>query len=152
MNHLQAHFSEITGLIREARYETLKKVNADLIQLYWRIGHYINERTSKDNWGKAVVVQLADFIAANEPGSRGFSDKNLWRMKQFYESYHDKTEFHGLIHQVSWSNNLHILSKTKSDEEKLFYFNLSIKERLDARTLGRQIDSAYFERTILANQ
>ncbi len=45
-----------------------------------------------------------------------------------------------------------IFSKTKSDEEKVFYFNLVIKERLDKRTLERHLDSAYFERTMLANQ
>jgi predicted nuclease of restriction endonuclease-like (RecB) superfamily len=149
---LHIHFSEITKFIRYARYEALKKVNTELIDLYWRIGQYISERTVKDNWGKSIVVQLAKFIAVNEPNSRGFSDKNLWRMKQFFETYHDKKEFQELIHQISWSNNLHIFSKTKSDEEKTFYFNLVLKERLDARSLERHINSAYFERTMLANQ
>lgn len=152
MNNVQVHFSEITKFIQRARYEALKKVNTDLIHLYWRIGQYISERTVKDNWGKSVVVQLAAFIATNEGHSRGFSDKNLWRMKQFYETYCDKTEFHNLIQQVSWSNNLLIFSKTKTDEEKQFYLNLALTERLDARSLERQIDSAVFERTMLANQ
>lgn len=152
MNNLQIHFSEITKLIQQARYETLKKVNTDLIHLHWRIGQYITERTVKDNWGKSIVVELAAFIAANTRQSRGFSDKNLWRMKQFYENYCDKTQFHGLIQQVSWTNNLLIFSKAKSEEEKLFYLNLTIGERLDKRTLERHIDSAYFERTMIANQ
>ena len=152
VNDLQIHFSEVTQIIRQARYEALKKVNTELINLYWRIGQYISERTAKDNWGKSVVVQLAAFIAANEPNTRGFSDKNLWRMKQFFEEYATKIEFHPLIQQISWTNNLLIFSKSKSDEEKAFYLNLVIKERLDKRALDRHIDSAYFERTMLANQ
>ena len=127
VNNLQIHFSEITQLIRQARYEALKKVNTDLISLYWRLGKYINERAIKDNWGKSIVKQLAAFIAVNEPNTRGFSDKNLWRMKQFFETYQDKTEFHALIHQISWSNNLHIFSKTKSDEEKIFICTWHLK-------------------------
>ena len=152
MSNLQIHFSEITQLIRKARYEALKKVNTDLISLYWHIGQYISERTIKDNWGKSIVKQLAAFIAINEPNTRGFSDKNLWRMKLFFETYQDKKEFHTLIQQISWSNNLHIFSKTKSDEEKVFYMHLALKENLDARSLERHINSAYFERTMLANQ
>jgi predicted nuclease of restriction endonuclease-like (RecB) superfamily len=152
VNDLQIHFSEVTQMIRQARYEALKKVNTELINLYWRVGQYISERTVKDNWGKSVVVQLAAFIAINEPNTRGFSDKNLWRMKQFFEEYQHKTEFHALIQQVSWSNNLLIFSKSKSDEEKIFYLNLTRRERLDARTLNRHLDNAYFERTMLANQ
>jgi predicted nuclease of restriction endonuclease-like (RecB) superfamily len=152
VSNLQIHFSEITQLIRKARYEALKKVNTDLISLYWRLGQYISERTIKDNWGKSIVKELAAFIAVNEPDTRGFSDKNLWRMKQFFENYQDKIEFHTLIQQISWTNNLLIFSKTKTDEEKIFYFNLVIKERLDKRTLERHLDSAYFERTMLANQ
>ena len=73
-------------------------------------------------------------------------------MKQFFEQYQDKIEFHALIQQISWSNNLHIFSKTKSDEEKVFYMHLALKEHLDARSLERHINSAYFERTMLANQ
>ncbi len=150
-NNLQTHFSEITNFIRQARHEALKTVNTRLINLYWRVGEYISERTFKDNWGKSVVMQLAAFIAVNEPDTRGFSDKNLWRMKQFFEIYRNKTEFHTLVQQISWTNNLLIFSKTKSDEEKKFYLNLVLKERLDKRTLNRHLNSAYFERTMLAN-
>jgi predicted nuclease of restriction endonuclease-like (RecB) superfamily len=152
VNNLQIHFSEITELIRKARYEALKKVNTELINLYWRIGQYISERTAKDNWGKSVVVELAGFIAVNEPNTRGFSDKNLWRMKQFFEEYQHKTEFHAVIQQVNWTNNLLVFSKSKTDEERAFYLNLTIKERLDSRTLEKHLNSAYYERTMLANQ
>ena len=152
VNDLQTHFSEVTLLIRQARYEAFKKVNTELINLYWQVGQYISERTANDNWGKSVVVQLAAFIAKNEPNTRGFSDKNLWRMKQFFEEYQNKTQFHALIQQVNWTNNLLIFSKTKSDDEKVFYLALVIKERLDSRTLERHLNSAYYERTMLANQ
>jgi predicted nuclease of restriction endonuclease-like (RecB) superfamily len=54
--------------------------------------------------------------------------------------------------QTTWTNNLLIFSKSKSIEERLFYLNLSINENLVSRVLERHIDSAYYERSIIANQ
>lgn len=54
------------------------------------------------------------------------------------------------MREISWSNNLHILSKTKSIEEKEYYIRLCIKEKYSARELARQIDSAHFERSMLS--
>ena len=51
---------------------------------------------------------------------RGFSNKNLWRMKQFYENYslYD-TKLSPLVREINWTNNMIILSRTKSIEEKM---------------------------------
>lgn len=55
-----------------------------------------------------------------------------------------------LLRENTWSNNLHIMSKTKSDEEKIFYLKLASKEKYKARELERQIDSGYYERLLLS--
>lgn len=70
-------------------------------------------------------------------------------MKQFYECYKGNEKLSTLLREISWSNNLHILSKTKSIEEKEFYIRLCIKEKYSARELARQIDSSYFERSMM---
>lgn len=62
-------------------------------------------------------------------------------MKQFFETYQDKPEFSALLRANTWSNNLHIISKTKTDEEKEFYLKLAAKEKYKARELEKQIDS-----------
>ena len=62
-------------------------------------------------------------------------------MKQFYETYRDKPELSKLLRENTWSNNLHIISKTKSYEEKEFYLKLASKEKYKAKELARQIDS-----------
>ena len=149
---LQAQFSEIVQLIRTERNELLSRVNEGVIMVYWNIGQSITLRIAHDGWGKSTVVQLAAFIAANEPEPKGFSDKNLWRMKQFYETYKDKPELRSFTGKVSWTHNLLIFSKTKSDEERLFYFMLTLRERFGKRELERHLDSGYFERTLLADQ
>lgn len=91
-------------------------------------------------------------------------------MKQFYEIYSsselvstlmaqlNKTEdeikkfVSTLLTQIQWSSHLHILSKAKTIEEKIFYLHLAINERLSVRELERQLNSAVFERTVLANK
>jgi predicted nuclease of restriction endonuclease-like (RecB) superfamily len=123
-----------------------------LINLYWQIGEYISHRVASEIWGKSVVVQLADYLQKNEPDLKGFSDKNLWRMKQFYETYQDLPKLSPLLREISWTNNLAIMTRCKTVEEKEFYLRLSASEKYTSRELERQIDSSVFERTMFGNQ
>jgi predicted nuclease of restriction endonuclease-like (RecB) superfamily len=72
------------------------------------------------------------------------------------ELQNDKNQYHKFVStvltQIQWSSHLHILSKTKTVEEKLFYILLTINEKLSVRELERQLNSAVFERTLLAKQ
>lgn len=56
-----------------------------------------------------------------------------------------------LLTQISWSNNVKILSSTKSIEEKEFYIKMCIKNNYSARELDRQIASGYFYRYMLSD-
>jgi predicted nuclease of restriction endonuclease-like (RecB) superfamily len=151
-NLTTTNFEEIIHLINTSKQKAYKQVNTILMELYWNIGQYISTKTIKENWGKSVVKELADYIQIQEPTINGFSDKNLWRMKQFYETYYKNKKLSPLVRELTWTNNLLILSASKSDEEREFYINISIKERYSKRELERQIKSGVFERTILANK
>ena len=145
-------FAEVVSLIQQTRTHVIRLANTALIDLYWNIGQYISEKIEASDWGDGVVKQLADYIAQNAPEAKGFSDKNLWRMKQFYETYKGADEkLSALLRQISWTNNLTILSRAKSMEERLFYVNLCIHDRLSSRQLERQIDSAFYERSLTNN-
>jgi predicted nuclease of restriction endonuclease-like (RecB) superfamily len=146
------NFNEILSTIQNSKQKALQQVNSTLIELYWNIGKYISTKTIKENWGKSVVKELANFIEQKEPTLKGFSDKNLWRMKQFYETYHKNEKLSALLRELSWTNNLMILSSSKSEEEREYYITLSIHERYSSRELERQLKSALFERTMLANK
>lgn len=148
---LETQFADIVSLIKNARAVALKTVNSTLINLYWNIGEYINNRVKNAEWGQSVVKQLADFLSKNEPGLKGFSDKNLWRMKQFYESYKDYPKLLPLVREISWTHNLIILSRLKSIEEKEFYLKLCLKEKYSKRELERQISASHYERSIMGN-
>jgi hypothetical protein len=88
---------------------------------YWRVHQC---KIQKSEWGQSVVKELAEFIQNREPEIKGFSDKNLWRMKQFFEAYKDFPKLSPLVRQISWTHNLLIFSRCKSIEEKEFYLKL----------------------------
>ncbi len=149
---LEKQFTEIHQLINEAKTKAFRAVNTELINLYWEIGKYISNKIVNQEWGKGVVKNLSDYLNKTEPDLKGFSSQNLWRMKQFYEAYHSNPKLSPLVREISWTNNMIILSKTKTEKEREFYIRLSIKERLSKRELERQIDSAIFERVILSEE
>ncbi len=84
---LIASFDEIITLIQQARQRALQAVNTELIDLYWRAGEYISRKLASAAWGEGVVDQLARFIAQYHPDLKGFTRRNLFRMRQFYETY-----------------------------------------------------------------
>jgi len=74
---LENQFAEVAGLIKSAQLRALKAVNTELIDLYWNVGAYINTRIESAEWGQSIVADLARYLQDNEPGLKGFSDKNL---------------------------------------------------------------------------
>ena len=141
-------FSYIANLIRAAKSRAQSNLNRELIDLYWNIGKYITEKAESDGWGKGTVKSLSAFITSENPGIKGFSSQNIWRMKQFYETYSDDVKLSALLRELSWTNNLMIMSKSTSREEREFYITLSIRERYTSRELERQIDTCFFERVL----
>jgi predicted nuclease of restriction endonuclease-like (RecB) superfamily len=149
---MQPQFTEILHLIQQARQRAYQAVNQQLVQLYWQIGEYINNRIAAESWGKSTVQQLALYLQQQEPEAKGFGERNLWRMKQFYEAYQSYPKLSALLTEISWTHHTLILSKTQSIEEKEFYLRLIGKEKYSSRQLERQLNSAVYERTMLSDK
>lgn len=145
-------FHEIYKIIISAKEKAWHQVNTILIKLYWEIGKYISQKVELEGWGKGVVDELSNYILTKEPGVKGFSARNIWRMKQFYEAYKGLEKLSAVLTEISWTNHLHILSKTKTTEEKVFYLDLASKHPYSERAFARLIDSATYERTLLADK
>ena len=143
-------FQKVVDIVEQARQRMFQNVNTELIKMYWSIGEYISEQTSKASYGDAFVNQLAEFIANNYPDIKGFNRRGLYRMRQFYETYKNEEKVSTLLTQLTWSNHLKILSGCKTMDERIFYMNMSVKEKYSARELERQINSGYYERYMLS--
>ena len=94
---------------------------------------------------------LAFYLQSNTPSSTGFSERNIWRMKQFYETYKDKEKLSPLVAEIPWTNNLLIMTACKTDEAKEFYLKACIENHYSKREFERQIDSMLFERTAISD-
>lgn len=152
MNDLSKDFINVVNLIQEARDNAIRKVNEELILLYWNVGKYISVQLESQRWGSSYVDELASFISENCPSVKGFNRRGLYRMKQFYETYKDNEFVSPLVTQISWTNHLLILSSAKTEEEREFYIKLCLKEKYSKRELERQLDSGYFERYMLSTE
>jgi predicted nuclease of restriction endonuclease-like (RecB) superfamily len=142
-------FDEIVELIRAARQQAVRTVNTELIELYWRIGDYLHRKIESDGWAKGTVVQLAAYIAQREPGLRGFSPQNLWRMRQFFVTYRDDPKLSPVVRVLPWTHNLIVLGQSKRREEREFYLRMAVQEHWSKRELERQFRLAAFERAVL---
>ena len=150
-NSLELNFSEVVNMIETRRNNAYKKVNEELISLYWDFGKYISEKVNDSNWGDKIVDKLVEFMKREYPTMRGFNRAGIYRMKQFYETYKDNEIVAPLVRQISWTHNVMILGATNSIEEKEFYIKMCIKNNYSKRELDRQISSAYFHRYMLSN-
>lgn len=142
-------FAEITQLIEAARQRAYQAVNTALIDLYWQVGAYLSDKIKAAEWGEGVVEQLAQHLARTQPGLRGFSAQNIWRMRQFHEAYRGQEKLSPLVRELPWTHNLIILSQSKQPEEREFYLRLAVRERWSKRELERQFKAALFERSVL---
>ena len=85
-------FNEVLALIQSAKQQAMQAVNTQLIELYWQVGAYISRKLEKAEWGDSVVSQLAEHLAQTQPGLRGFTRPNLFRMRQFLRNLSRRRE------------------------------------------------------------
>ncbi len=140
---------EIKERIRSAQYEALRKVNRELISLYWDIGSLILERQRGAGWGKSVVETLANDLQAEFPGIGGFSAANLWRMRLFYDSYAGNEKLAPMVREIGWTHNLLIMEKCKDDLEREFYLRMTRRLGWTKNVLTHQIENKTYEKTML---
>lgn len=100
---------EIDSRIQQARISASLAVNKALLQLYWDIGREIVKRQEQYGRGKSVVEELARELQERNGKATGFSARNLWRMRNFYESFPDQEILPPAVAEISWSKLYAIL-------------------------------------------
>jgi len=142
----------LIDIITSSRQNAIRKVNEELINMYWEVGRYLSDESNKKTFGDGYIDSISSEIQNAFPGIKGFNRRGLYRMKQFYDTYRDDEFVSALLTQISWTNHLLIMSKSKTDEERHFYMALCVKESYSSRELERQMDSGYYERYMLSKE
>jgi len=141
----QSLLSDVKTRIRNAQVKAALSVNAELIMLYWDIGKIISKLQSEQGWGAAVTARLANDIRNELPEIKGFSERNLKFMVQFYKDYNSdnaigkqavsqlenvinsNTEFmKQAVSQIPWGHNILLMQKIKEKETRLWYIQQTI--------------------------
>jgi len=140
---------EIKEKILSSQYEALKSVNRELIELYWHIGKDIVEKQEAFGWGKSIVKNLSQELQTEFVGMRGFSERNLWNMRNYYIEYKENQKLQSLTAQIGWTHNVTIFQKCKDNLQKEFYIKSVIKFGWSYRVLANHIANQSYEKYLL---
>ena len=78
----------IKTAILQSQERTTRNANADLIALNYAVGGYVSENTRNKVWGSGAIKQISEQLQKELPGLKGFSERNMRGMRQFYETWH----------------------------------------------------------------
>ncbi len=134
---------DIKNLIEQSKNRVYKTVNTEMINLYWNIGKMIVEKqggSTRAKYGDYLIEQLSNKLT--EYFGKGFSTKNLKRMRKLYLCYPKRTT---LLPQLTWSHYLELI-KIEDENKRNFYMKECINSNWDVRELQRQRTTLLYER------
>jgi predicted nuclease of restriction endonuclease-like (RecB) superfamily len=150
----------ISELLTEARGRIVQSVNHTMVLTYYEIGRMIVHEEQNGNeradYGKQLIKTLSIKLTADF--GKGFSQRNLEQMRQFYLVYskaqtlsaefkEDNKPFRKF--QLSWSHYLKLM-RIEDVNERNFYEIESYKNNWSLRELERQYNTALYTRLSLS--
>jgi len=133
--------------IRTTQIKAALSANSELIKLYWDIGKDIFEKQEIKSWGNSIVENLSKDLKSEFPNMKGFSRRNLFYMKKFYDFYKsDFEKVQQLVAQIPWGHNILMISKSQSINEAIFYLNETLENSWSRDVLDMQIGSGLYKR------
>jgi predicted nuclease of restriction endonuclease-like (RecB) superfamily len=174
-----AFVKELVGLFEQARHYAAIAVNSILTATYWETGRRIVEfeqhGRKRAEYGEELLTKLSQDLT--KQFGRGFSRQNLQQMRQFYltfppeticQTLSGKSEYkHDTIKKsespirkfslqelsgafpLSWSHYVRLIT-VKDQAARDFYETEALRGGWTVRQLTRQIDSQFYERTVLS--
>ena len=139
--------NNLKSKIRTTQIKAALSANSELIKLYWDIGKDIFEKQEVKGWGNSIVESLSKDLKAEFPDMKGFSRRNLFYMKKFYNFYKsDFEKVQRLVAQIPWGHNILIISKSQNINEAIFYLNETLENNWSRGILDLQIENNLFKR------
>ena len=92
------------------------------MELYCEIGHLVSGRAEK-----GAAVAASEHLQMTRPDAEGFSPRNLRRMRAFYAAYEEFPEIMRLAMNLGWTQNVAILERCSSNEERAWYIRAVLR-------------------------
>ena len=131
--------------VKDTQLEIMVNANANLVNLYYRIGKALEENSK---WGNKFIDNVAFELKNTFPTLKGFSVRNLKYMKAFYNEYKDGSEFVQLVAQLPWKHNITLMQKVKDKNIRKWYMEKCLEEGWSNDILVYQIDTDLYKRQI----
>jgi len=138
--------NELKSNIRIAQTRAVLAVNKELILMYWEIGKGIIDRQNSEGWGKSVVERLSRDLQHEFPEMKGFSSRNLWDMRRFYERYREHLNLRQVVAEIPWGHNLLIMNSTSDIDEAEWYIRQTVQNGWSRAVLSHQIETGLYNR------
>ena len=141
-------YDTINLIIEEAQNTVYQTVNFTMVKAYWNIGKAIIEEEQngkqRAEYGQEIIKQLSKKLTKKH--GKGFNTTNLWNIRQFYTIFQN---IHALRGELSWTH-YRLLLKVENDRAREFYMQESVECNWSTRSLERQINNLYYERTLMS--
>lgn len=155
-------YLELIKNLKEKIYNVQIKVfinaNKELLTFYWELGKTIIEKQKKSSWGDGFLNQLSKDLIEEFPDMKGFSERNLKYIRQWYSFYNkdipigqqavaqlEKEAVTPFI-QIPWGHNIVIISKCKNIDEAIYYVKNTLNYGWSRSVLINQIESNLYNR------
>ena len=143
----EKEFIKTINIIKQDVINTRNKImynaNRELINMYFRMGKSISENSK---YGNKFILLLAKSLKFEFPDTTGFSERNLHRMKAFYEEYKKFSILPPAVAELPWTHNYILIEKVKDIDKRLWYAEECFKNGWSKIVLVHQIELQLFER------
>lgn len=127
--------------------DSLLQTELPEVELYFEIGRAVCARPEK-----GAAVMAAEYLQENYPEAKGFSPRNLRRMREFYRAYADNPELRTLALKLGWTQNMAILEGCESFDERTWYLRAALEHRWTKAELLKQIQAGAWLQSTLDEQ
>lgn len=144
---------DLKDRIRRTQVRAATAASRELIRLYWDIGREIVQRQKQEGWGKSIVDCLSADIQRAFPGIKGFSARNVLRMRAFFLAYTQEVAFSPqaaanltdanppqVAAEIPWFHNVVLIEKVKDPTQRLWYAQKALKHGWSRAVLVHQIE------------
>lgn len=145
--------------IREGQTRAVQAVTRELLCLYWDIGRLLVEKQGAEGWGAGVLRRLSNDLKNELPETKGFSERNLKLMTQFFREYpglfpigqpvvaqlpagsSEMEKGQQLVAQLPWAHHVLLMQKVKSLADRLWYMGMALEQGWSRNVLHLMIES-----------
>ncbi len=136
---------DLKQTVRTAQLKAHRAVNTELIKLYWQIGKALHERQKVEKWGAKYLEQVSQDLKVAFPSMRGFSLRNLIRMRQFAILYPESITPQAVA-QLPWGHVSELMQRIKNSNIREWYAQQAVREGWSRNVLSMMIKSDLYGR------